>query len=222
MRPSIKCPCALLLCCFRNSRVAASASSNCDLPTSSLALARSASAGSSFIAGSCNKHTSSPALATHRVLRSIAIEMIQIRITRFGKNLLLGRRYDSFSFFHSIDVVDGRCRDLLFQATRPMNLYLVNFVGLPQAEMHTLIGAGSVAAAGKNIGPLSNGARCHKHFGTNRVSRTLWSADQSKCGPVVVTLHDISHQRRARVHDVNDDVHVPIVEEITDGRTATG
>src|SRR5215468_3468183 len=88
MWPSIKCPSALLPCCFRNSRVIASAASNCDFSTNSLALTRFESGAASFEVRSWPKHSNSFTHAAAGVLSSIAINKVWFSIAAQKKMAL--------------------------------------------------------------------------------------------------------------------------------------
>ena len=84
---------------------------------------------------------------------------------------------DAFAFFDGIDFVESGNAKGFFGAAGPDDFDAVDFIGAAESEVETLIGTGSVAAAGENVGALANGAGRDKNFCADGVARTFGAAD---------------------------------------------
>src|SRR2546429_5581283 len=95
-----------------------------------------------------------------------------------------------------------------------MNLNSFDLGGRSQSEMKALVRARSVAAAADQVSALANTSGRHKDLRANGIPRTLPSANQFESEPMVVVLHDVSEEHRCRIHVVQDNIGVAVVEEI--------
>ncbi len=78
--------------------------------------------------------------------------------------------------------------------------------------MKALIGAGSVAGAAENIGPLPVSARGEEHFCTDGIAGTLRAANQFQSEPMIFVFDGVAKKRGRRVDVIEHDVDVPVVE----------
>jgi hypothetical protein len=65
---------------------------------------------------------------------------------------------EHLSFLYRDNTIYRRNGKDLFGPARPVNFDFIHFRELPQSEVETLVGAGAVAAAGEDIGPLPDSA----------------------------------------------------------------
>ncbi len=103
-----------------------------------------------------------------------------------------------------------------------MNLNFFHFRRRTQSEMQPRIRTRPVASPADHVGALPNASGSHKNLRADGIPRTFWSANQFKCDPMVPVRYNVSEERRRRVHVVQDNVNVAVVEEIAKRRTARG
>ena len=87
--------------------------------------------------------------------------------------------------------------------------------------MDALVGAGTVAAAAENIGTLADSSDGQEHFGADGIAGALGTPDQFQGEPVVGILDHVPKQGRRRVHIIEDNVDVAVVEEIAESSAAS-
>jgi len=86
--------------------------------------------------------------------------------------------------------------------------------------MKPLVGTRSKTAPAEHVGSLPDSARGKKHFRSDRITRTLWAADQFQSNPVVVILDDVAEQCGCGINIVYHNVDMAIIEEISESRAA--
>ncbi len=88
--------------------------------------------------------------------------------------------------------------------------------------MNAGVGIGGVAGAAVDVGALADSAGGQEYFCADGVAGTFGAADELQGDPVVVVLYDVAQEGGWRVHVINDDVNVAVVEEIAEGGAAGG
>src|SRR6266576_2735130 len=84
------------------------------------------------------------------------------------------------------------------------------------------IRAGTVASPTHQVRALPNSTGRKEYLRANRVARAFSSPLQLQRNPMVPILHDIAQHRGWGVHVVQDDVHVAVIEKITESGAARG
>src|SRR5258708_3034693 len=112
--------------------------------------------------------------------------------------------------------------DHLLRAAWPENLDLLNLCGRGQSEVQSLIGAGSIAAATKNIRSLTDSSGRQEYFGSDGVTRTLGTTHELQSHPMIGVFRYVPEQCRCGVHIIEYHVYMPIVEQITERRSPSG
>src|SRR5438067_13235720 len=87
--------------------------------------------------------------------------------------------------------------------------------------MDALVGAGTVAATAENIRTLADSSDGQEHFGADSIAGALGTADQFQGEPVVGVLDHVPKQGRRRVHIIEDNVDVAVVEQIAESSAAS-
>src|SRR5882762_9200486 len=88
--------------------------------------------------------------------------------------------------------------------------------------MHSLIGARPETAPAEHVRPLPGSARGQEHLRSDRITRTLWAADQLQNNPVVVVLNDVPEQCGCGIDIVRHNVDMAVIEKISESRAASG
>ena len=87
--------------------------------------------------------------------------------------------------------------------------------------MQALVVRGFVAAPAHDVSPLPDAARSQVDSGSYGIARTLGSANQRKAYPVVFVGIHIAKQDGCMVDAVDDNVDLAVIEQITEGRSAS-
>jgi hypothetical protein len=95
-----------------------------------------------------------------------------------------------------------------------MNLGLVDFRRCAKSEMDSQVRARTKTSSTKDVSALPHPACCNKYLRSNRVARTSRTSNQLQGDPVIVVLDHISEERGMRVHAVEDNVGMAVVEEV--------
>jgi hypothetical protein len=103
-----------------------------------------------------------------------------------------------------------------------MNLYAVYLRSLAQAKMNPRIIRRSEAAAANYIAALANSTRRNVHSRSDRIPRTPASADQLHPDPVIFVRIHVSKQDRHVIDLVDDDINLPVVEQVPEPSAAGG
>src|SRR5919108_4708995 len=117
--------------------------------------------------------------------------------------------------FHNGDhAVHAGNSDLFLFSARPMNFNFVDFRGRPKSEMKAWVGARSVAAAANDVGTLAKTAGSHKDLRADSIMGTFRSTNQLKGNPMIGVFYHVPKQGRWRIHVVQHNINVAVVEEI--------
>jgi hypothetical protein len=84
--------------------------------------------------------------------------------------------------------------------------------------MKTLVRVRPVATAADDVASLSRSACCDEHLGADSVSWAFRSSYQLEGKPMVAVFEHIAKQRRRRIHVVQNNVDVSIIENVAKGR----
>ena len=88
--------------------------------------------------------------------------------------------------------------------------------------MKPLVRARSVAPATDDISALAKTSRGYENFRADGIPRTLWSAYQFEREPMVAVSYHVPEQCGCRIHIVQNDVDVTVVEKVAKRRTPRG
>src|ERR1019366_1876825 len=102
----------------------------------------------------------------------------------------------------------------------PLNFNLLNFRTRTESEVNARIGARTIASSAVHIAALPYATSSDEGLGADPVSRTLRAPHQLECNPVIVVLHHIAKQGGSRVHIVDYDIDVPVIEQVSKSSTA--
>src|SRR5579859_4366532 len=130
-------------------------------------------------------------------------------------------RPNALALDDSEDPVHAGDGKLLHNSVRPINFELINLGESPQPEMDALVRAGTVASAAEHMGALADSSGRQEHFCADGIAGALGTADEFQGQPVVGVLDHVPKQGRRRVHIVEDNVDVAVVEEIAESGAAS-
>src|SRR5260370_3575052 len=117
--------------------------------------------------------------------------------------------------------VDGGDENSLHNSVGPMDFQLVDLGSGSQAEVQARIRAGGVAAPAEDVSTLADSSDGQEHFGADGIVGALGTADEFQGQPVVGVLDHVPKQGRRRVHIVEDNIDVAVVEEIAESGAAS-
>src|SRR4051812_20984952 len=103
-----------------------------------------------------------------------------------------------------------------------MNFEFVDLRRSAESEMDSQIRARTKTSSAKNVSALPHPSCRNKYLRSNRVARASRASHQLQRDPVVVVLDHISEERGMRVHIVDHNIGMTIVEEVAKRRSPGG
>src|SRR5579872_5196013 len=145
----------------------------------------------------------------------------QILMKRVTALAIADRAGNTFIFRYGVDAVDMRQAQSLHGAAGPVNLYLIDCVGVTQSKMDAHVIGREITPPAENIASLTH-AVCGDVDGcTNRVAGAFGAADELHLDPMMMVGIHVAQQHRTAVRTVDDHVDLAVVEEVPKCRAAT-